>query len=222
MSIGISGTPVAVAATSVTLPAHAVGQHIFLFVNKSSTGAITKPGAGGTVPAWQDVVVRTTTCPLHVVYFKATATNHTSGTWTGATRIEAIVLDGVDPTDPLGQVAGNGGTASASGGPVAPALSPLQNADGSSLIFQHYYMANTATGSGWSAAPSGYTRQVEIRASGGIGACLNTKDVTTSAPAIAQPLALNPTGNGWNACQVEVMAAPAAAAGNTGAFFAMF
>jgi hypothetical protein len=215
MAIAVSGTPAAVGATSITLPAHTVGQHIFLFASRVFASPPTKPAAGGTVPTWIDA---NTAGGIYVAYCQATATNHTSGTWTNATRMAAVVFNGVNPADPVGQIVNNSGTSTAT--VSASALPSLDVADGSSAILVYYTVSNTGSGSGWAAAPTGYSRLASSQTASSHGNCLNSKTVTTSDGAVTQTLNLNPSGN-FQAMQIEILAAPAAG-GNTGAFFAMF
>ena len=89
MSLSIIGTPAAVAGSSITLPTHAVGDIIVIFAYRDGATAVpTNPTAGGTVPAWVDIdaAAGANTNSARSAYFVATATNHTSGTWTNATR----------------------------------------------------------------------------------------------------------------------------------------
>ncbi len=112
MSLSTIGSPVCVAGTTVTLPTHAVGDiiEICAYVN-GSNGAATKPSAGGTVPTWVAVhsAGGANTNSLVVYQAVATATNHTSGTWTGATHMGAIVRRGQHATTPIGGEAQGGG-----------------------------------------------------------------------------------------------------------------
>lgn len=198
MSQSIIGTPQAAAATSITLPTHAVGDIIVICAFRDgSTTVPTKPTASGTVPAWVDIDAPTgaNTCSMRTAYFVATATNHTSGTWTNATGMAAIVIRG-QASSPIGGHAQAGGTAN--GSATAPAVT-LTNNKGGSIILE-FYGHRTVTA--WSAAPTGYTRQASVATE----VCLNTKDSTTADGSIAQ--SATTTNSGYRAQTIEILAAP--------------
>ena len=84
------------AATSVAIPAHQIGDIIFIFAFRDGNNtAPTTPIAGGTVPSW--VLINSAganTCSANCRYFVATATTTTSGTWTNATEVLCMVYRG--------------------------------------------------------------------------------------------------------------------------------
>lgn len=215
MALSIIGTPAATAATSITLPTHAVGDIIVIAAyDAASVTPPTKPAAAGTVPAWSDIDANTgaNTNAMRTVQFVATATNHTSGTWTmagGAPFMAAIVIRGqsVSPIGGHGE-AGSSGTTS-----IAPSVT-MTNTGGSSMLLHFHGHIQSGT---WPAAPAGYTRQAAV-VSGINGLCLNTKDSTTSDGSIAQSTASS-TNNGYRGATIEILVAGAAA---TGQFFSMF
>ena len=178
--IAVIGTPTAANATVLTLPAHAVGDLIIIAAYRASNTVATKPAASGTVPAWVDIdaPTGTNTNSLRTAYFKATATNHTSGTWASATGMTAIVLRNQNPASPLG---GHGvGTGSAGGaGSIAPAVT-MTKTDGTSFLL-HIHFHPSATN--FTTVPTGYTR---LFASTAANMCMNRKTATTSDGAIAQ------------------------------------
>lgn len=213
MALSIIGTPTAAVATSLTLPTHAVGDIIIFYAYRNSVTAMTKPTAGGTVPTWIDIQHPSgNTSQGWATYAVATATNHTSGTWTGASRVGAIVLRG-QAASPIG------GNASATGSVTNSATAPavtLVNTDGSSMLLHFYGVQPSGT---LGSAPAGYTRRFTSDTATGQILCLNTKDSTTTDGAIAQ----THTGTNGNYSTVSVeIKAPATVAANTGAFFAMF
>ena len=196
MALSIIGTPAAVAATSITLPTHAVGDIIVIFAYRDgSTTVPTKPTASGTVPAWVDIDAPTgaNTNSARCAYFVATATNHTSGTWTNATGMSAIVIRG-QRSSPIGGHAQSGSTGTNTAS--APSITQQQTT-GKSMIL-HFYGHRAVTA--WSAAPAGYTR----RASVSTEVCLNTKDSSTSDGAIAQPATAS--SSGYRGQTVEILA----------------
>lgn len=96
--------------TSVAFPAHQPGDLIVLTVARSgSTTQPTVPTAGGTVPTFitpTNGAQAAQTSATRLCYFIATASNHTSGTWTNAGRIVASVYRG--PSAVGAVAAGNG------------------------------------------------------------------------------------------------------------------
>jgi hypothetical protein len=80
------------AATSVAIPAHAVGDLIIVSA-RGTAAAPSVPAASGTVPAWQTLQSGlANSMGLTVVSFVATATTTTTGTFTNATHICVLVL----------------------------------------------------------------------------------------------------------------------------------
>lgn len=197
------GTPVtnAAAATSVTLPAHNIGDTIVIWAyNNASTTTPTKPAASGTVPAWTDIDNTTgaNTNSSRSAYFVATATNHTSGTWTNATGMTATVISGA-ASSPIGGHAEAGGAAANAA--QAPAVT-LSKTDGTSALLEHY---GHRTVTAWSTAPSGYTRL----ASQATSVCVNSKNSTTTDGAVNQ--SNTATNAGYRGAAVEILAPPKAA-----------
>lgn len=82
--------------TSVTLPAHEIGDlFILIAFRDGSNTAPTQPTPGGTVAPW--VTITTTSGNSNSARFSyavATATNHTSGTFSGASEIVVAVYRG--------------------------------------------------------------------------------------------------------------------------------
>jgi hypothetical protein len=178
---------------TLTLPTHQVGELILLSAY-SNTAFPSIPTAGGTVPAWVSVdSVNEFAAAARIAYFVATSTSHTSGTWTGATSVAAVVLRGFNTAAPIGgHSATNGNSTTA----TAPGIT-LTNTDGSSAIVHFYGHVN----SNWPVgAPTGYT----FRAEGDNTASqrINTKDATTSDGAIGQPT--SGAAAQWVASSVEI------------------
>lgn len=191
-SIGMGGVghmPVQIVGTNintgntVTIPTHQVGDLILIYSYRSAFGnAPTVPTAAGTVPTWTTIrsgdagdgggnvgarLTRTT----------ATATNHTSGTFTGSTKTAAIVIRN-QASSPIGGNAMGGGL----GGPSTAPSVTMTKTDGTSLLI-HFH--GTGDGSNASdidaAAPTGYTVQALSNGSAVQGSiAVDTKNVTTS------------------------------------------
>jgi hypothetical protein len=181
--------------TTVTIPAHAIGDLIILFAyNAGSTVSPAKPPASGTVPSWVDIDANSgaNTNASRCVYFVATATNHTSGTWATGIQIFAVVLTG-QAASPIGGHAESGTTGS--NAVTAPAVT-MTKTDGTSVLLHFFGQRNVTS---WSAAPSGYFQKL---ASGLIA--LDTKDVTTSDGSVVQT---GVTSGGNRGQTVEVLAA---------------
>lgn len=198
----------AAAATTVTIPSHNVGDLIVIFaLRRSNATAPSVPVASGTVPAWTTIDTETgsTDGAIVTAYFVATATNHTSGTWTNATDMIAAVISGQKASPIGGHATGIGNDAANS---TAPAVT-MSVTDGSSLLM--YFHGHNATVSSWGSAPAGYTR----RATGTMVVC-NTKIDTTSDGSISQPVTSS-VSVGYAAATVEILAAQ-----GLPSFFALF
>ncbi|CPT00642.1 Bacteriophage protein [Mycobacteroides abscessus subsp. abscessus] len=171
--------------SSVSIPAHQVGDLIVLCVFDSQNTAPTKPSAGGTVPNWNYIDNPNTAAGQGAVataWFKATATNTTSGTWTWAEQMIAVVVRGTMPASPIGGHAAVGGAAV---NVTAPAVT-LAHTDGSSILL-HFHATAFLNASGWSPAPAGYTRRIVAGPSSSRSMVLNTKDTTTTDGSVTQP-----------------------------------
>lgn len=211
MTLAVKGTPNAAASTSVTIPTHAVGDLIVIFAYHDGTVTVpTIPTASGTVPAWVTIdsaAGGSFANSFVTAQFVATATNHTSGTWTGSTGMVAVVLSG-QASPPIGGHATE--ISSSSTQANAPAIT-MSKTDGSSILLEFYgHRFVTA----WSAVPTGYTRQASVATE----VCCNTKNSTTSDGSIAQLGTMSALG-AYGGATVEVLAAPVSAQGN---FFAVF
>jgi len=191
-------------ATSVTIPAHRPGDLIVMFVKASAINTLpTIPTASGTVPSWQNVANTSGTGSSYshsrVCCYLATANNHTSGTWTNATGfIVAVVrrasgIGGIAFSVPAAQNPATSWT--------APAVN-LFKSNTTSLVL-HFYGWENSTVFTVNAAPTGYTRQYDARTTE-VGLAFNTKNVSGSAPAIAQTTT---SGTAWYSnFSVEVLA----------------
>lgn len=210
MALSIIGSPVAVNATSVTLPTHAPGDMIILFAFRAGNTTIpAKPSAGGTVPSWTDINTNggANSCASRSAYFIATASNHTSGTWTNATSMVAITVRG-QAGSPIGGFTESGG--SAVNQCVAPAIT-LSKTTGSSMIL-HFLGQGTFVGmdNTWSAPPAGYTLRASAGASfGTTSAALVTKDVTTSDGSLTQSHNTSFGNVGYRGNTIEILASEA-------------
>lgn len=187
----IVGTPTTATTATFALPTHAVGDLIIIFAFTSSALAVTQPAAGGTVPTWTSIDSAT---GLRVSQTVATATNHTSGAWTNANRMIAVVIRDQHST-PIGGHAIDNATSTT---PTAPAAT-LTNTDGTSILL-HFYGSSSVSGGAWAAAPAGYTRLADVFSASN-GACLNRKDVTTTDGAIVQGTTINVA---WRTATVEI------------------
>lgn len=195
--LSIVGAPIAVGGDTVTLPTHAVGDLIVLYAFRrtDATNAITKPTAAGTVPAWVDIDTNAgaNACMSRSAFFVATANNHTSGAWTSAEGMSAIVIRYQHST-PIGGHAESGGTGTAA---VAPAIT-MANTDGTSMVL-HFHATRMNTT--WAAAPAGYTRRAAMTVPFLGGVCLNTKDDTTSDGSVSQG---TQTSSGYRGQTIEI------------------
>ena len=197
MALSIIGTPGAGTGATITLPAHAVGDIIVIWAYRDgSTTVPSKPAAAGTVPAWSDIdaAAGANTNSARSAYFVATATNHTSGTWSNATGMAVIVLRG-QAASPIGGHAQSGSTSST----LATAPSITQSVTNGKSVILEFYGHRTVTA--WSTAPAGYTRRAAVSTE----TCLNTKDSTTSDGSISQNCTTSGS-SGYRGQTIEIIA----------------
>ncbi len=206
------------AATALTtFPTHASGDWLGLFAYRDGIAtAPSVPSAGGTVPTWTTVDSGGANSNASIFcWCKATASNHTSGTWTNATGIGVIVLRGQDATSPVSAAHATGGSAAnGSNIPVVDmAGSPV--VDGSSFFIS---AGGYRTVTAWGTPPSGYTIQTSVATE----LFIATKDVTTSHATWNEPTTQSGNG-GYRTHQLEVIAAAGGGGGspasNTTSFF---
>ena len=81
------------ASQTLTLPTHTVGDLILMLGRYPNTPPGAPPAAGGTVPTWT-ILESSGAAFLSLVtaWARATASNHTSGTWTGFGHLACMVL----------------------------------------------------------------------------------------------------------------------------------
>lgn len=193
------------AAASVTIPAHQPGDLIVIYAfNGSSAAAVTAPAAAGSVPAWASIdSMAGTQCYAMTAQFVATASNHTTGTWTNTTFMVAAVLRG-EETSAAAPYGGHALAAPANS--ITTAISPsvaMNNTDGTSALLYFYGHKNATA---WGSAPTGFTQQTQIATSGGV--CLDTKNDTTSDGVETRSLTAPAGGTSAMLCAViEVLAA---------------
>lgn len=200
----------AAATTSVTIPAHQVGDLILIAAINAgnfTTTLPTIPTAGGTVPAWNSELgnAGSNNTSMRVCSFVATATNHTSGTWTTATLVSAVVIRGQDATTPIGGKAEAPGANNVTTS-IAPAIT-MTNTDGTSILIQfHTHTSYNPP----QTPPAGYTQRVDVDGGGstGAGVIVNTKDDTTSDGAVTQQMAVGISDNRGAQIEVLVQAPP--------------
>lgn len=189
--------------TSVTIGTHAVGDLIFIAAANLGTFTATSPSApaaSGTVPAWVDDLNNagdTNAGALRVAHFVANATNHTSGTWTTANVMAAIVIRGqaVSPIGGNAEALDSAGTSS-----HVPSIT-LTDSSGASFIIQFFCSGGFNTGP---TPDTGYTNRGNSTAGGGGGIAVTTKDTTTSDGTAACVMS---SGSSFNrGGQIEVLA----------------
>lgn len=187
------------ASSSVTIPTHQIGDLIVLFAyNPFSTSAPTKPSAGGTVPDYTYIDNANSGSGCATAYFKATATNTTSGSWGSASHMIAVVIRDQNASSPIGGHARAAGTGASS---TAPSVT-LTHTDGSSVLLHFHGHASLGAG-GWDAAPAGYTRQASSGSAFGSASAFNTKNVTTTDGSVAQTG--GQSGQNYAAATVEII-----------------
>lgn len=139
------------AATTVTIPAHQIGDLILIFAYRDGSNTVpTVPTAGGTVPTWIQIGSsggNTNSSRFH--YATATATTTTSGTWTNATELICLVYRNAT------RGASAGGSGAATTTVNYPALT-LQRTDNSSWVVG---VAGHRTATNVDLAPTGMTNR---------------------------------------------------------------
>lgn len=174
----------AAASSSVTIPTHSIGDLIVIFAfSPFTTTAPTAPSAGGTVPSWNyiDNANSGSGSGCTTAYFKATATNTTSGTWSNAVHTMAVIVRNQNASSPIGGHASQGGSSATT---TAPAVT-MTHTDGSSVLL-HFHGHSNLGASGWDAAPTGYTRGAVSGSGFQSGTALNYKNITTSDGSVGQ------------------------------------
>ncbi len=193
-------------ATSVTIPVHDVGDLIVIYAHSSGGTSPSVPSAAGTVPAWTTIDTQSGSFSnLRTAQCIATANNHTSGTWTGADAMIAVVLRNVNSSTPIGGHAVS--VESATGNTCPGAAVTMSDTTGSSVLLQFYGWGDGVNSvTSISAAPGGYTQQIAgVYTGSKVAVCLNTKDSTTSDGAVAQT---SVTGTWSRGATVEILVAP--------------
>lgn len=170
----VEGSAVA-SGNSITLPPHSPGDIFVMFANGVFGGGPSAPAAGGTVPTWNLVSINNASTEKGALFYAvATASNHTSGTFSkNSGGLGVVVLSGQSAASPVGGFQIDRLTES--GQQTAPSIT-LAQADGTSAVL-HFYSANQFTYT-WGSAPAGYT-QLQPPSGSSWGAIL-TKDATTT------------------------------------------
>jgi hypothetical protein len=187
------------AATSVAIPAHLPGDLILVFARGTAL-APAKPTAGGTVPNWvtcQSAIANSV--GLTSVGFVATATDTTTGVFTSATHIVALVL-----RPDAGKVLG-----------IGP--SSQTNANNTQTIVYPALTLGTTGGTSWGVrcgtrgvaitavgtAPSGWTNQAIQPAGASALMSVHTRAGLTSNP-VADTVTVTSSNSAYRAHTVEV------------------
>lgn len=207
MSISFVGAQGA-AGTTVTIPAHQVGDMILIFAYRDgSNTAPTTPSPGGTVPTWTAISsAGASTNSANFRYAVATTTTTTSGTWTNATEIICLVYRGTK------RVGANGAATGASTIISYPALT-LQRTDGSSWVVG---CAGHRTATNVELAPTGMTNRVS---SGTEAAGHDTNGVVSSW--VLRTVTVN-ANSGWRGVTVELRDATVVLTAAAGSFNGTF
>lgn len=191
-------------ANTVPPPAHLPDDLLLVFaLNTSSQTTPAPPAAGGTVPAFALVDSASSAAPAAIAIYqvRATANNHTLGTWTNTAAIAVVVLRGEDivAATPVGSHAASTSPSSATQA-VNLALA-MAKTDGTSALL-YFYAQKVSTG--WGAAPAGFTQLTTVPTN---GLCVNSKNDTTSDGAATQSLTAVGASAGTFGAAVEIVAA---------------
>ena len=197
------------AGTTVTIPAHQIGDLILIFAYRDGNNtAPTVPAAGGTVPTWTIIGTasggNTNSSRLH--YAVATATNTTSGTWTSATELIAVVYRGT-------RRPGGTGATGALGTSISYPAVTMQRADNSSWVAG---FAGHRTATNVELAPSGMLNRTSI---GTEAANHDTNGTVSSWSATAVTVSAS---SGWRARTVELLDSSLSLVADVGTFVGTF
>jgi hypothetical protein len=174
-------------AATITIPTHHTGDMIVIYARQSASAAPPSiPSASGTVPAWVSIGSSGTGYASNrTAYYIATDNTTTSGTWTNANGLIAVVLRRASG------VGGYGNSVVGLPAAVSPTISMTKSTGTSALL--HFYgwgdAVNTVTSIS-STVPGGYTRRTSSTASL-TAICLNTKNLTDTDSAVAQAATVN-------------------------------
>jgi hypothetical protein len=181
----------AAAAASVTLPAHQPGDLIIVFAARSAGAA---PETVPSLPTgWTSIgTSQRDFWATRVGYKVATSSSETTGTWTNAVRIAALVYRGTDPTAPIGATA----TAGSTSGNVAtyPALAL------SGVTPWVVGVAGHRTADNVEVAPAGMMNRVSNGAGGEVAAHDTNGSVSSWS---GQTVSLSGT-SAWDAWTIEI------------------
>jgi hypothetical protein len=188
---------------TVTIPRHTKGDLILIYAFKGDGATLpTKPAAAGTVPAYTDIDANPGVggAASRTAYFVADGSTETSGTWTGATEMTAVVLGGQNASTPIGGHAEGGGSGASTSHYDSPSVT-LTQTDGSSYLL-YFYGLNSA-GNPWqsSTALAGYSRLATGKA-----VVVNTKDDTTSDGIATEATPAGTGATSWRTAVVEIRA----------------
>lgn len=189
------------ASTSVAMPTHAAGDILIMFAARDgNTNPPPQPSAGGTVPTWNTISTGSTGTfyASRLSWAVATASNHTSGTWSNA-DVVAVAVMSTNNGSPIGGNAQSGGDTNTSSA-TAPAIT-LTDASGMSAIL-HFFAAFSGTSRTWGSVPSGYNVHTSLNGTNMVR--LLTKVTTTTDGAVSQ--FISGTVSGFRSASVEVLA----------------
>jgi hypothetical protein len=184
----------AAAAAAVTLPAHEAGDLIIVFAARSAGAA---PETVPSLPTgWTNIgTSQRDFWATRVGYKVAASSSETTGTWTNAVRITALVYRGTDPTAPIGATA----TAGSSSGNVT--TYPTLALSGSTTPWV-VGVAGHRTADNVEVAPAGMTNRV----SNGAGFPAEVAAHDTNGGVLswsAQTVSMSGTG-AWDAWTIEI------------------
>lgn len=175
-------------ASSVAIPAHNAGDLIVIWAYQNNGSTLpTKPAASGTVPNWTDITTNNAGANYNGRYaiFRtawavATSSSTTTGTWSGADVVMAVVLSG-QAASPIGGAddyvfASNVFSIDSA---TAPSITMSDTTGTSQLLHFLAFYISTSNGDFVTTPPSGYTSR-QLGSGTYSGWRLLTKNSTTS------------------------------------------
>jgi hypothetical protein len=202
-----------VSGATGTFTGHQPGDLLITIAQIQNTTAAfsppTPPNTGGTVPTWHvaydsniSSVQGAPNLSAKIGYAVATASNHTSGTWTNAVFLTTIVVRGADQTNPLGGVAGDLQTNITAPTITTPSVTMVDRS-GNSMVFGYLCSSSTSASNCYTAnPPEGWTSRVRTTKT-----AIDTRFDGTGA-GVTESHTIS--GLNWRTATFEVKSAPGA------------
>lgn len=186
-----------VEATTITIPAHQVGDLIIIFAFRD--GSTTNPTVGLSGGTTITNTTDGTSCSVSAAWKMAQSTGETSGTWTNATDLAVVVYRGVDTTraTPIGTFQPAAGTTNT----VTYAAVNGVKKDSWIVAFAGHRNANTTI----ETAPTSLGNRSDTVASSSEIVIHDSDGVWSESDSFtSRTVALSGTASGWQTMVIEI------------------